>query len=136
MADYLKYPNAGPSYRVTEIQDAIRKLGDYQYYDNNGNLITFYPNITGPKISVPDIGTTINLIGYEFAVATIVQNMKDNDAASFLTNTGFGYIENTITESFWELNKWNIRLIIVALCILFISSASSTMSPLMQTSNE
>ena len=35
----------------------------------------------------------------------------------------FGYIENTITESFWELNKWNIRLIIVALCILFISSA-------------
>ena len=98
MADYLKYPNAGPSYRVTEIQDAIRKLGDYQYYDKNGNLITFYPNITGPKIS----GTNVNLIGYEFAVATIVQNMKDKDAASFLTNTGFGYIENTSIPAFGD----------------------------------
>jgi hypothetical protein len=92
MADYLRYSNSGPSYRVLTIQDAIRKLGDYRYYDKYGNLIVFYPNIQMPS----------NLIGYEFAIATILENMKAKDNASFLNNTGFGVIENTSMPAFGQ----------------------------------
>ena len=92
MADYLRYSNSGPSYRVLTIQDAIRKLGDYRYYDRDGNLIVFYPNIQMPS----------NLIGYEFAIATILENMKAKDNASFLNNTGFGVIENTSIPAFGQ----------------------------------